>query len=672
MLRWQLQGALAAVLGENYPAGGILKCKDGLVAFQRVKLADGLKVGGWTLVDDGRLGRDVWRVQGKSGETAVLKTARGNAQKWQKRFAHEVKVLRDLQSLPGVLKVLDSDDAPLPSWVVVELAITFPDHFGDEPDLREVVAAFADLAATLANLADLGVAHRDIKPANLFHVRGAAALGDFGLATGHAQPGLTLDGSKVGPANFLAPEALQWTEDTDPFAIDVFSFAKSLWAVAAGKDYPPQGPLLIRLPEADLSPMGGRPAQDLARLLELATETAPSFRPDMAAVRDELRVWLDLYPPGSTTRPVKRAYRTLFDEHFSVRALERAGLDKVLDRAVHELLDGCRDLRKGSSSIKEDADAWLDPDIDSLSGGDPEWVPERAVTNRLMWPGVPDLRLVATGVLEGEDDLSYDMAWHVRDRETLGWSVIWRDTGGARMRLPCELALRQSLQRAARLEAPPRLSQAGQPEGPTAEAVRRVAEAAARREEQRRAALERASTRERFAAEAIRAFDEFWDRLIDFAQSLTSDARPARGQGAWLLNIGDRRLTVQVAEPASAACTAVQLGMVTVETDGGFRSHVANLCAVLAPDGAPVWKLLRMQRNDLASRSASVSEALSDGLGAVSLNELEQHFKQVAQGVHAPSAAMVQSVHLDVEDLLVLFSSEVQAIDQAQDSQPGD
>lgn len=669
-----LQCRSRALRSTSWLAGSVPQCKHGCVAaFQRVKLADGLKVGGWTLVDDGKLGKDVWRVRDDAGQPAVLKTARGNAQQWQKRFAHEVKVLQDLQSLPGVLKVLGSDVGPNPAWVVVELASALAEHLGDKPDLREVVVAFADLAATLAEAAELGIAHRDIKPQNLFYVRGAAALGDFGLATGHDQPGLTLDGSKVGPANFLAPEALQWTLGTDAFAVDVFSFAKSLWAIAAGMHYPPQGPLLIRLPEVDLSPIGGRPAEDLARLLELATETDPSSRPHMAAVRDELRIWLELHPPGSTTRPSKQGYRTTFDELFSVRALERKGLDEVLDRAVHQLLDGCRGLRKGSSSIQQDAGAWLDPQVEGLAGGDPEWVPERAVTRRLMWPGVPDIRLTATGVLEGEDDVTYDIAWHVRDRETLRWSAAWRDTSRARLRLPNELALRRSMQQRASREAPPRLRQVGgQPDGPAADALRRVAEAADRREEQRQAAAGRASTRERAASEAVRAFDEFWDRLTDFAHSLAPNARPARGQGAWLLGFGDRRLTVQIARPASGTCPAVQLGMVTVETDQGFKSLVANLCANTAPDGAPIWKLLRMQRNDLAPRRAPVSEALSDGVGAVSLHELEQHFEQVKQRIHAPSASMIQEHHLDVENLMVLFSSEVRAIDQQQDDQAGD
>ena len=93
-----------------------------------------------------------------------------------------------------------------------------------------------------------------------------------------------------------ASRTLTWRPDTDPLAADVFAFAKSLWAVAANKKYPPQGQLLIRLAEVDLAEFGGRPAEDLARLLELATATRPADRPGMVTMRDELRTWLTLYP----------------------------------------------------------------------------------------------------------------------------------------------------------------------------------------------------------------------------------------------------------------------------------------------------------------------------------------------------------------------------------------
>jgi hypothetical protein len=54
------------------------------------------------------------------------------------------------------------------------------------------------------------------------------------------------------------------------------------------------------------------------------------------------------------------SYPSLFDELVRVRALERKGLDKVVDRAVHQILDGCRNLRPGPSSLTTDSDAFLE------------------------------------------------------------------------------------------------------------------------------------------------------------------------------------------------------------------------------------------------------------------------------------------------------------------------
>jgi serine/threonine protein kinase len=238
-------------------------------AFRRVKLKDGLKVGDWILLDGGQLGHDVWAVENSAGVAGVIKTARGSSDPWRSRFVHEVKVMDRLLRLPGVLRVLELDRGQEPTWMVTERATDLAEHLGAEPDFRTVVSAFADLAVTLVEAEEAAIAHRDIKPSNLFHVRGRAVVGDFGLATGHLHKDLTMEGGKVGPANFSAPETLAWKADTDPFKADVFSLAKSFWAVAAGEIYPPQGPLLIRLREVDQTDFGGRPAQDLARLLEL-------------------------------------------------------------------------------------------------------------------------------------------------------------------------------------------------------------------------------------------------------------------------------------------------------------------------------------------------------------------------------------------------------------------
>jgi len=474
-----------------------------------------------------------------------------------------------------------------------------------------------------------------------------------------------MDGSKIGPANFAAPEALEWDADNDPHAADVFSFAKSLWVVAAGTRYPPQGPLLVQLSETDLSEAAGRASQDLAGLLERATATIPHFRPTMSTMRDELHHWLEIHPAGTTERPTGRRYRTAFDEYYSARALASQGPAAVLERSVHLMLDGCREFRVvGSSSLMTDAEAWLDPDHLTGASEDPDWTPDHLVTKKLTWSGVADVRLVATAHLDKPDDYTMGVAWQVRNPDTLAWSLGWSDSVRGQLRLPSELVARRLLQRRVHDNAPTRLAEGVlEPKGPTAEALQRLIQGVAQRESERNAAHEHVAIRDRAAEQALTTFDEYWSALTDYVRIIAPEARTGRGQGAWLLSVGDRRLVVQIQEPGNRQCPAVQLGSVTVESESGAKSLVANLDAWLDSDGGPVWRLLRLQRNDLASQQVPVSESLTDGLGGVGLAELEAHFQEVAQGVHATSASLRKSESLDVESLTLLFATEATALD---------
>jgi len=149
--------------------------------------------------------------------------------------------------------------------------------------------------------------------------------------------------------------------------------------------------------------------------------------------------------------------------------------------------------------------------------------------------------------------------------------------------------------------------------------------------------------------------------------------QPNRDRGSWMLTLGDRRLLVQTSEPSSSQCPAVQLGTVSVETEtvdaeGGIRSSVANVCAMLDSEGAPVWRLLRMERNDMARPQMKVSEARSDGLGAVSVQDLEAVLEnQSERGAGPPSATIKVDTDLTVEELTELFVAEVEAIDRGVD-----
>lgn len=383
------------------------------------RLKAGLGLGGWTLLDDGRFTDEVWRVRHEDGRLGVIKTARGKKPPWPERFTpHEVKTMERLQHLPGVLRLLDRDDAATPTWMVTELAEPLVTHLGPEPDLGTVVSAFADIADTLELAAAEGVAHRDIKPDNLFFARGRSLVGDFGLATGHDHPGLTGFGDRVGPANFCAPEALEAHEGINWHAADVYALAKSLWVIVVGDKYPPQGPLLISRRETDLTPHAGLAADDLARLLELATLDQPTYRPQIRGVRDELRIWLQLFPPGTAHEPTSRRYRTLWDEYRSVRAVEKSGRDGIAANAVQQLLDQCRSAGPNSGSVTADPDADIAPRDDPRLHDDQDWSPDHVAVKKLAWDGVGGVRLVAVATLDADDDLRYSITWQLRDQET--------------------------------------------------------------------------------------------------------------------------------------------------------------------------------------------------------------------------------------------------------------
>jgi serine/threonine protein kinase len=265
----------------------------------------GQTAGPWTL--HGQLGHGgngtVWKASRPGTENAVaLKVL--NVTKIEhesyKRFVREIGFLRQHQSTPGVLPLLDSHLPDQPGkgdrpWLAMPVAIPIAQSLAGRP-LPDIVEAVAAIADTLARLqADFGIAHRDIKPGNLYELDGSWLIGDFGLIALPDAETLTHDGRQVGPAHYTAYEMILSPATAQPHPADVYSLGKTLWVLATGQAWPPEGhqPAGTRGFEiGDFRPYPRSGALD--QEVDLMTRLHPEERPSKAQVARDLAAWQSL------------------------------------------------------------------------------------------------------------------------------------------------------------------------------------------------------------------------------------------------------------------------------------------------------------------------------------------------------------------------------------------
>jgi serine/threonine protein kinase len=329
------------------------------------KYRKGDVVDGWTL---GRsLGRggngEVWEAERGDLRLAlkILKPAGAGSEPYR-RFRDEIAVHTLLGECAGVLPMRDhrlpaNPHKNTPAWLAMPIARRIEMALGVAPSLERVLKAVAEIAETLASLAERQIAHRDLKPQNLFERNGAWLVGDLGVAVFVGKETATRTGRQVGARHFIAPEVVRDPQNASPYPADVYSLAQTLFVLASGQRYPPAGGVRAFEQSAQLRSYVDHPrVPTIDWILEQATATTPSERPTMKELASTLRIWLRGPPPAVSPLDLSdlavaaeqrvrdatnaAARRAALNGHADrLRKQAKTGVDEIA-RSVAEVLSG--------------------------------------------------------------------------------------------------------------------------------------------------------------------------------------------------------------------------------------------------------------------------------------------------------------------------------------------
>jgi serine/threonine-protein kinase len=147
------------------------------------------------------------------------------------RFRREALAAARLSGEPNTVAVFDVGEWRGTPFIVMEYLAggTLEDRLrhGAQPP-AEAIRWLEDAARSLDAAHRHGIVHRDVKPANLLlDDEGRVRVGDFGIATAAGLDSVTVTGTVLGTAGYLAPEQAQGratTAATDEYALAVVAF----------------------------------------------------------------------------------------------------------------------------------------------------------------------------------------------------------------------------------------------------------------------------------------------------------------------------------------------------------------------------------------------------------------------------------------------------------------
>jgi eukaryotic-like serine/threonine-protein kinase len=208
----------------------------------------------------------------------------------RRRFLREARLAAKL-SHPNVVRVFDVGEADGRPFIAMEHVDgeTLADLVARRGTLPPAEAARLGVQAcsALAAAHGAGLVHRDVKPQNLLlSTDGVLKLGDFGIAVGYEGTRLTLAGTVLGTAGYLAPEQARGEQVTA--AADIYALGAVLYELLTGE------PSRTAASLSDLAAVDGFEPPEVARRL-------PNAPPELVAA---VRACLSVRPED---RPVSAA-----------------------------------------------------------------------------------------------------------------------------------------------------------------------------------------------------------------------------------------------------------------------------------------------------------------------------------------------------------------------------
>ena len=175
---------------------------------------------------------------GRTVAIKVLAERYAQDQSVRERFTREALAAARLSGEPNTVTIYDVGDHNDRPFIVMEYlgGGSLDDVLrrdGAQPPDR-VFQWLEEAARALDTAHDKGIVHRDVKPANLMLDRdGNVHVADFGIASAAGMDSLTMTGTVLGTAGYLAPEQAQG--DRAQPASDRYALAVVAWELLTGR-----------------------------------------------------------------------------------------------------------------------------------------------------------------------------------------------------------------------------------------------------------------------------------------------------------------------------------------------------------------------------------------------------------------------------------------------------